>query len=167
MRRTFILITLLITTGFYVKTRAEIQTSMENKSNGEQIFIEHADKCLAIIEKAALKLSIEGVAMIAYIPGDVSESWISKMKVVGSIANDRANFLAIAYAKAAEMAVTLKDSGTSGRKDITGEFGWEGGVIVKVDSGYLMAAFSGGTSAEDAQAAREGLDWLAGKYDKN
>jgi len=119
------------------------------------------------MEQAAQKISVTGVAVIAYIPGNVTTSWISKMKVVGSLANDKANFLAIAYAKAAEMAVTLKDSGTSGRKDITGEFGWEGGVIVKVDPGYLMAAFSGGTSEEDAQAAREGLDWLAGKYDKN
>jgi hypothetical protein len=137
---------------------------MEDKKNGEQIFIEHSDECLAIIEKAAHKLSIEGVAMIAFVPGEVSESWISKMKVVGSIANDKANYLAIAYAKAAEMAVTLQNSGNGERKEITGEFGWQGGVIVKVNSGYLMAAFSGGSSQEDAQAAGEGLDWMSGKY---
>ena len=102
--------------------------------------------------------------MIAFIPGDVSESWISKMKVIGRLANDDANFLAIAYAKASEMAVTHKDSGNGERKDITGEFGWQGGVIIKVDSGYIVGAFSGGTGQQDADVAKEGLNWLSKYY---
>lgn len=163
---------LVITSSMYPEIQAEtnLTTAGEEKinselmKNGEQIFIKHADECLAIIEKAAQKLAITGAAMIAFIPGDVSESWISKMKVIGRLANDDANFLAIAYAKASEMAVTHKDSGNGERKDITGEFGWQGGVIIKVDSGYIVSAFSGGTGQQDADVAKEGLDWLSKYY---
>ena len=158
----FFLIALVITSGIYVTTQAEAYP--DASTTGEQLFIEHADKCLAVIEKAAQKLSIEGVAMIAFIPGDVSESWVSKMKVVGKLTNGEYNYLAIAYAKASEMAVTLKDSGNGDRKDIIGEFGWQGGVILKVSSGYLLAAFSGGSSQQDADVSKEGLDWLSKNY---
>ena len=163
---------LVITSSMYPEIQAETNhtTAGEEKinselmKNGEQIFIKHADECLAIIEKAAQKLAITGAAMIAFIPGDVSESWISKMKVIGRLANDDANFLAIAYAKASEMAVTHKDSGNGEREDITGEFGWQGGVIIKVDSGYIVGAFSGGTGQQDADVAKEGLNWLSKYY---
>ena len=153
---------LVITSSVYPEIQAKI--NKEVMKNGEQIFIEHADECLAIIEKAAQKLAITGAAMIAFIPGDVSESWISKMKVIGRLANDDANFLAIAYAKASVMAVTHIDSGNGERKDITGEFGWQGGVIIKVDSGYIVGAFSGGTGQQDADVAKEGLNWLSKYY---
>lgn len=155
---------LVITGSMYPEVQAETKKNKEVMKNGEQIFLKHADECLAIIEKAAQKLSITGAAMIAFIPGDVSESWISKMKVIGRLANEEANFLAIAYAKASEMAITHKDSGNEDRKDITGEFGWQGGVIIKVDGGYLVGAFSGGTGQQDADVAKEGLDWLSEKY---
>jgi hypothetical protein len=171
MKKKFILMVLVIT-GMYPEIQAETSLAIagESKINsevmkkGEQIFLKHADECLEIIEMAAQKLTITGAAMIAFIPGDVSESWISKMKVIGRLANDDANFLAIAYAKAAEMAVTHKDSGKGDRKDITGEFGWQGGVIIQVDSGFLVGAFSGGTGQQDADVAKEGLDWLSKKY---
>ena len=162
MKKMFLLMALVITTSMYPEIQAKI--NKEVMKNGEQIFIKNADECLAIIEKAAQKLAITGAAMIAFIPGDVSESWISKMKVIGRLANDDANFLAIAYAKASEMAVTHRDSGNGERKDITGEFGWQGGVIIKVESGYLVGAFSGGTGQQDADVAKEGLDWLSKYY---
>jgi uncharacterized protein GlcG (DUF336 family) len=163
MRKMFVLMALVITSG-NLAAAGEEKINSELMKNGEQIFIKHADECLAIIEKAAQKLAITGAAMIAFIPGDVSESWISKMKVIGRLATDDANFLAIAYAKASEMAVTHKDSGNGERKDITGEFGWQGGVIIKVDSGYIVGAFSGGTGQQDADVAKEGLDWLSTYY---
>ncbi|MGC0775110.1 MAG: hypothetical protein WB543_19400, partial [Candidatus Acidiferrum sp.] len=68
-----------------------------------------------------------------------------------------ANLLGIAYAKAAEMADTLKDSGSQVRPPMTGEFGWTGGVIVRGKSGYLIAAFSGGKSEDDVQVSRAGV----------
>jgi uncharacterized protein GlcG (DUF336 family) len=165
MKKMFFLMALVITTSNYSEIQAETKINKEVMKNGEQIFLKHADECLAIIEKAAQKLSITGAAMIAFIPGDVSESWISKMKVIGRLADTEANFLAIAYAKASEMAVTHRDSGNEERKDITGEFGWQGGAIIKVGSGYLVGAFSGGTGQQDVNVAKEGLDWLSKKYE--
>jgi len=163
MKKILLLMAVVITACNFAPG-SETKTNKEVMKTGEQIFIEHADECLAIIEKAAKKIGITGAAMIAYIPGDVSESWISKMKVIGNLASEDANFLAIAYAKASEMAITHKDSGNSERKDITGEFGWQGGVIITVESGYIVGAFSGGTGQQDADVAKEGLDWLSEKY---
>lgn len=71
-----------------------------------------------------------------------------------------ANLLGIAYAKAAEMADTLKDSGSNVRPPMTGEFGWTGGVIVRGKYGYLIAAFSGGKSEDDVQVSRAGVTQL-------
>lgn len=127
---------------------------------GEKIFIEHADKCLALIEQAAQKISIKGVAVIAFIPGDVTKSWISKMKVVGALTDGTANFLAIANSKAAEMADTYKNSGSGIREPMLGEFGYQGGIVKKVNSGYILAVFSGGTGEQDVEVANEGLDLL-------
>lgn len=163
MKKILFLMVLVITT-VNVAIASEIKVNNEAMKDGEQIFVKNADECLAIIEKAAQKLGITGAAMVAFIPGDVSESWISKMKVMGRLANKDANFLSIAYAKASEMAVTHENSGNGEREGITGEFGWQGGVIIKVDSGYLVGAFSGGTGQQDADVAKEGLEWLSGEY---
>jgi len=135
-----------------------------NMVNNEQVFLENVDECLAIIEKEAQKISIQGVAMVAYIPGEKTESWTSKMKVVGKLADEKVNLLAIVHAKASEMAVTLKDSGNESRKDIVGELGYRGGAIMKVDSGYLVAAFSGATSQQDVDVSKIGLEWLSKKF---
>jgi hypothetical protein len=61
------------------------------------------------------------------------------------------------------MADSLKDSGQSGRKPMKGEFGWQGGLIVKGKTGYLIAAFSGGPSEDDLKVSRAGLEVLTGK----
>ena len=87
---------------------AEAQTVGADPKAGETIFIEHVDKCLDIMEQEAQKISITGVAVIAFIPGDRTMSWISKMKVVGVLATDKDNFLGIANAKASEMGVMSK-----------------------------------------------------------
>lgn len=163
MKKMIVLLALAISIGNY-SSASESIANKANTKKGEQLFLKNADECLTIIEKAAQKLGITGTAMIAFIPGEVSESWVSKMKVIGRLASPNANFLAIAYAKASEMAVTHEDSGNTERKEITGEFGWQGGVIIKVESGYLVGAFSGGTGQQDADVAKEGLDWLSGKY---
>ena len=172
MKKIVLLMVLVGTFGIYLKTQAEANPAIASETktnkdvtvNGEQIFLEHADECLAAIEKAAQKIAIKGVAMIAFIPGDVTKSWVSRMKVVGGISNGKYNYLAIAYCKASEMAITLEDSGNEDRKTIIGELGYKGGVIMKVESGYLVAAFSGGTSQQDANVSKEGLDWLSKKY---
>ncbi len=122
-----------------------------------------ADAALAAMKKRAAELKSGGVAVVAYFEGDNIQSWTSKMAVVGrmkdapSAGNTGANLLGIAYAKAAEMADTLKDSGGGTRPPMTGEFGWQGGVIARVKTGYVIAAFSGGKSEDDVEISRSGL----------
>ena len=120
-----------------------------------KIFDEVADSALIAMTKRAEELKIKGAAVVAYIEGETTKSWSSKMVVVGAMKdaptekNHGANLLAIAYSKAAEMAETLKDSGTAGRPPMTGETGWQGGLIKRGKTGYLIAAFSGGPSESD------------------
>lgn len=158
---------LTIISGLYFTTMAQTDAGKAHKTKshkGELKFIKHADKVLAVMEQEAQKLSIKGTAVIAFIPGEKTETWISKMKVIGFFTNDNANTLGIAYTKAAEMADLLKDSGSGVRKPLTGEFGWQGGVIKKVKSGYILAVFSGGSGEQDVVVAREGLNMLYQYY---
>ena len=85
------------------------------------------------------------------------------MVVVGAMRKDPkdatdpgSNLLAIAYAKACEMADTLKDSGSKVRPVMKGELGWQGGVIVRGKKGYIVAAFSGGKSEDDVKVSQAG-----------
>ena len=127
-----------------------------------------ADAALAAMKSRAAELKITGVAVVAYAQGDSIQEWASKMAVVGRMKDaptateKRNNLLAIAYAKAAEMADTLKDSGTATRPPMTGEFGWQGGVIARTRTGYVIVAFSGGKSEDDVEVSRAGLEVLKG-----
>ena len=163
MKKLFFLMTFVFISGIcfnsYAKTNREINTK-----KGEQLFLKNADECLIQMEKAVKKESISGVAVISFIPDDVTESWISKMKVVGKLADANSNLCAIAYSKASEMAVTLRDSGDSTRKNINGELGYQGGAIIKVKYGYLLAAFSGASGQQDYDVSKLGLEWLARKF---
>jgi hypothetical protein len=128
-----------------------------------------AGQAIIAMKKRAEELHIKGVGVVAYVEGERAESWSSKMIVVGSLKNPPGqndpgvNLLAIAYSKAAEMADTLKNSGSKVRPPLKGEFGWEGGLIQKGKTGYLIASFSGGPSEDDLKVARVGLDILAAK----
>ncbi|AWG22469.1 hypothetical protein FFWV33_13510 [Flavobacterium faecale] len=133
----------------------------KNQLKLEKIFIKSAAKALLAMEKEAIDVKAEGVAIVCFVPGDSVQSWISKMKVVGSLSDEKANLLAIASAKASEMAETLKNSGEKGRKLKTGEFGWAGGVIVKVKSGFVLASFSGAKTQQDIAISKIGLTMLA------
>jgi len=131
------------------------------------VFNETADKALLAMKKRAEELNIKGVAVVAYAEGDSVQSWSSKMLVVGAMKNAPSpdkkgdNLLGIAYSKAAEMADTLKDSGSGVRRPMTGEYGWKGGVVAKGKTGILIAAFSGGSSEDDARTSRAGLEVLS------
>jgi hypothetical protein len=125
-----------------------------------------ADMALKAMKARADELHVSGVAVVAYAQGDSVSSWSSKMQVVGGMtqapsAKDKgANLLGIAYAKAAEMAATLRDSGSGVRPPLTGEFGWQGGVVAKGRTGILIAAFSGGRSEDDVIISKAGLGVL-------
>lgn len=126
-----------------------------------------ADKALAAMKQRAEELKINGVAVVAYSTSDPVMEWTSKMVAVGSITSTATtnaaaeNRLAIAYTKAAEMASTLKDSGSHSRPNLRGENGWQGGVVTKGKTGILIAAFSGGVSSDDVKVSRAGLEILS------
>lgn len=157
MKRTPFYLTFLLAAATFITTHAQI-------SPGEKILVEHADECLLSMEQAALKMEVRGVAVLAFIPGDTSQTWISKMKVVGAMGNESSNYLAVAYSKAAEMAETFKNSGSGVREAKLGEFGWMGGVIKKVEQGYILATFSGATGEQDVEVATTGLKQLQSAY---
>jgi hypothetical protein len=122
-----------------------------------------ATAALVAMKQKAAELNIQGVAVVNFAPGDGVDGWSSKMAVVGRLTDPKAsangnNLLGIAYAKSAEMARTLKDSGTAGGAPMTGEFGWQGGVVLKVEGGYVIVAFSGGKSEDDVQVSKAGLE---------
>ncbi len=122
-----------------------------------------ATTALETMKQKAAELKIQGVAVVSYAQGDAIEGWTSKMAVVGHMTDPKAsekgnNLLGIAYAKSAEMASTLQDSGTAKRPPMTGEFGWQGGVILQVKGGYIIVAFSGGKSEDDVQVSKAGLE---------
>jgi uncharacterized protein len=126
-----------------------------------------ANSALMAMKKRADELGIGGVAVVAYFPGDKIQYWTSKMLVIGRMRDEPsdtskgANLIGIAYAKAVEMADTLKNSGSQVRPPMTGELGWQGGVIVRGKSGYLIAAFSGGKSEDDVKVSSAGVEVLS------
>lgn len=158
MKKIFLVVLVTLFWGIFHSSQAK------KKPSGDDIFIRQADKSLDLIDQEAQKISIRGVAIVAFIPeGEPSTSWISKMRVVGHLADGKNNLLGIAYTKASEMADTHLDSGSGVRPVYSGEFGYKGGLIKKVNSGYILAVFSGGSSDQDLEVAKIGLEWL-GQY---
>lgn len=119
---------------------------------------------LEAMKVKAAELKIQGVAVVSYAPDETVQAWTSKMAVVGRLTDPQGtngkgnNLLGIAYAKSAEMARTLVDSGTAPGAPMTAEFYWQGGVIFKSASGHLIVAFSGGKSEDDVQVSKAGLE---------
>jgi uncharacterized protein GlcG (DUF336 family) len=130
-------------------------------------FDAQADKALLAMRAKAEELKIGGVAVIAYFDGSEFRSWTSKASMVNrykdapSATSAGANLLSVAYAKATEMADTLKDSGCAERPKMAGELGWKGGVVRAWNKGYLIAAFSGAKSEEDVEVSKAGIAALA------
>ena len=127
-----------------------------------------SERALQAMRSRAEELHIRGVAVVAYSAGDSLSSWSSRMVVVGrmietpSATNTKgSNLLGVAYAKASEMASTLKDSGKLERPVMIGEFGWQGGVVARGKTGILIAAFSGGRSEDDVSTSKAGLSVLS------
>jgi hypothetical protein len=127
-----------------------------------------ANQALGAMEKRANELQITGVAVVAYSEGDSVVSWSSKMRVVGHMVSPAvqekkgSNLLGIAYTKAAEMADTLRDSGSGVRQPLIGEYGWQGGVVAKGRTGTLIASFSGGPSEKDVKVSKAAMEVLTG-----
>ena len=124
-----------------------------------------AGRALDVMVKEAETRGMKGVAVVAWVPGDKTLAWDSKMRAVDAIVLGEANVLAIAYAKLSEMADTLRDSGSQARKTLHGELGYRGGAIRPTAGGFYLAAFSGGKDTDDLDVSRKGLDALEAKPD--
>ena len=167
----FLLLSLLYAIGLYANAQTpQGPTSASPLSaKAEKNFDKIANDALLAMRRRAGELNITGVALVAYFEGDSIQSWSSKMLVVGrmkdnpSATSKGSNLLAIAYSKAAEMADTLKDSGSQVRPPMTGEVGWNGGVVLRGKAGYLIAAFSGGKSEDDVKVSHAGVEALKSK----
>lgn len=162
MRTLQTLIALIFVSLCTLNTNA--QTMTEDQKKSEKTFIAHANEALALMKQEALTMDIKGVGLVCYIPGNETQSWISKMIVVKTTGSPRQNFIAVAHSKAAEMAETFMNSGSKVREPKAGEFGYIGGVIKKIDSGYLLATFSGATGEQDLEVSTKVLDWLVAKF---
>lgn len=161
MRLTPLLIaTIIMTTSI----KASAQTMSKDQIKAEKIFITHADEALQIMKQEAQRMNIKGAGLVCFIPGDATQSWVSKMIVAGATGNEGYNFIAIAYSKASEMAETLKNSGSKVRPVKVGEFDYIGGVIKKVDSGYLLSTFSGASGEDDLAVSQKAMDWFISKF---
>lgn len=164
-----LLLSLLPSAGLVAKAQKQESPGPSATATGAKNFDEAADAALSAMRQRAGELSISGVAVVAYFEGDSIQSWSSKMLVVGRMKDDPSatskgsNLLAIAYSKAAEMADTLKDSGSQVRPPMTGEVGWTGGVILRGKTGYVIAAFSGGKSEDDVKVSQAGVEVLKSK----
>ena len=145
---------------------AQPQPTETSKTTG-RIFDEVGDNALLAMKKRAEELNIKGVALVAYAEGATVKSWTSKMVVVGNLTSDTGpnkkgnNLLAIAYSKAAEMADTLKDSGSKVRPAMLGEYGYQGGLVAKGKTGILIVAFSGGPAEDDLKVSHAGLEIMS------
>jgi hypothetical protein len=157
--RALSLVTLIATSIAVAQTNDGSTKSARTSNNFNAV----ADAALMAMRARAQELGVTGVAVVAYFEGDTIQAWSSKMVVIGKLrdeptATDKgSNLLAIAYAKAAEMADTQNDSGSGVRPPMTGEYGWKGGVIARARAGYVIAAFSGGKSEDDVAISRVGL----------
>ena len=145
-------------------SETDIAAAKSPKPISTKKFDEAAKAALAAMRARAAQLNISGVAVIAFSPGEAIDGWVSEMAVVGHMTDKTSekgnNLLGIAYAKASEMARTGKDSGTSGLTPMTGEFGWQGGVVAKTHQGVIIVAFSGGKSEDDVEVSKAGLGIL-------
>jgi hypothetical protein len=150
-----------------VASLASFCPAADESSSARSEFGSVANAALAAMKAQAEAIGVKGVAIVASAPGDTVASWSSEMLVVGNLTRSPsgtdkgANFLAIAYAKAGEMASTEKDSGSKTREVYAGEVGWQGGATAKGKTGFLFAAFSGGKGEQDFQISKAGLAVLA------
>ena len=148
-----------------------MRSKKEERNKNEKDIMENfqivAGKMITEMEKHARKLGVKGVIVVASMDDD-GHSWVSHMKAVEAmkkIPENPAqepypgyNFIGIAYSKAAEMADTKLNSGGKVRPAYQGEFGYQGGMIKKIQSGFILTVFSGATGEQDFEIAKVGMD---------
>jgi hypothetical protein len=111
------------------------------------------------MEAQARAMGITGTAAVGWFRRDAG--LVSMARGCGRMFAADVNLLAIAGSKIAEMCDTGRDSGSGVRPPATGEFGYQGGLVRAVGGGYVLAAFSGASGADDVVVARCALAGIA------
>ncbi|MEG1845207.1 MAG: hypothetical protein RR296_13290 [Clostridia bacterium] len=125
------------------------------------------ERVLDQMAKDARAVPTPGVAMVGVLKDERSFDWTFDFRVVDRIlreegAEEPANFFAVVCSKVGEMITTFKDSGSGVRESVLGETGFRGGAIAPHNGGYVVCAFSGGTSDEDYAISKAALATLKG-----
>ena len=126
----------------------------------ENLYIDIDMKNIAdILDRMSAKardMNLTGVSVAGIF--DQSRTLLSQSRDCGKLFNGKWNYLAVAFSKISEMCETLGDSGSPLRKDIQGEFGYEGGTIKQVGDKFYVSAFSGARGEEDLVISKYGLE---------
>lgn len=121
---------------------------------------------LNAMQAQAEKLNVRGVACVLYL-SDTDNDLKPVFRPVGRIERDPdptkgpddhgTNYLAVVWAKVAQMVSILADSGLGTRALKFGENGFRGGLIIRFNEGYFLTAFSGGSEDQDVSIALAGI----------
>lgn len=116
-------------------------------------------KVLEDMEKKALEMNVQGVAVACFLGEKSDVDWIGEMKIVQTPYNLKEgwNLVAIAWSKAGEVIASEANSGDPNREKIMGELGFVGGAYEEFMGCKLAFAFSGGTSEADLEIAEYGI----------
>ena len=129
------------------------------------------ESALSAMVAKALALSVKGVAAVGIASLDQPETFFFGARISGRFErppdpsrgeNDKGtNFFSIVFSKLAEMVATRRDSGESPNRVFKkGEFGYKGGLIREKEGFTLLAAFSGGSEAQDPEISQAGVEAL-------
>lgn len=127
-------------------------------------FLSVAETALTAMEQRARTMGLIGAAVVVWADLEPARAWTSALRIVGSMTKGTSNLVGIAYTKAAEMADTLRDSGSGIRPPLTGEYGYRGGLIKKCGTGHVMAVFSGATGEQDVEISQTAIQVFAQHY---
>lgn len=120
---------------------------------------------LDIMQRHAEALGVHGAAVAAYLEDRETLDWqvdlriVEVMKVINADGKGY-NFVGVVFQKACEAMDTHQNSGSKVRPTLAGECGWAGSLTEEVGKGYVLTAFSGGTSDQDVEIAAQGLAYL-------
>lgn len=126
---------------------------------------DNEELALAAMQAKSEELKVEGVAVVLICTRD-DGSFQPRFAIMGRMERDPdpskdptdtgVNYIGVALTKLAEMFLTGKNSGTSGKPVKKGELGFRGGKVVYEKDDFFYTAFSGGTQDEDVLIAEAG-----------
>ena len=117
------------------------------------------------MQQHAVSLGVQGAAVAGYLEDGNTLNWHVDLCIVGAMKTVNGegkgfNFVGVAFQKACEAMDTHQNSGSKVRPTLSGECGWPGSVIAEANGGFVLTAFSGGTSEQDVEIAAKGLEYM-------